>query len=67
MSSFVGYNSKYFFQIQPPVLFWRAEAASHGHVDKHFLRRCGIGCVWMRSDAIITPYVGVSYTINDYM
>lgn len=66
MSSFVGYNSKYFFRSNPLSSSGELKQQATGMWTNTFFAGAGLG-VLDASDAIITPYVGVSYTINDYI
>lgn len=66
MSSFVGYNSKYFFRSNPLSSSGELKQQATGMWTNTFFAGAGLG-VFDASDAIITPYVGVSYTINDYI
>jgi len=64
MSSFVGYNSKYFYRSN--ALSTPDDYQATGMWTNTFFTGAGLG-VFDADDAIITPYVGVSYTINDYV
>jgi hypothetical protein len=66
MSSFVGYNSKYFFRSNPLSSSGELKQQATGMWTNTFFAGAGLG-VFDASDAIVTPYVGVSYTINDYI
>lgn len=66
MSSFVGYNSKYFFRSNPLSSSGELKQQATGMWTNTFFAGAGLG-VFDADDAIITPYVGVSYTINDYV
>ena len=66
MSSFVGYNSKYFYRDNPLSSSNELKKQATGMWTNTFFAGAGLG-VFDASDAIITPYVGVSYTINDYI
>jgi hypothetical protein len=66
MSSFIGYNSKYFFRSNPLSSSGELKQQATGMWTNTFFAGAGLG-VFDADDAIITPYVGVSYTINDYV
>ncbi len=66
MSSFIGYNSKYFFRSNPLSSSGELKQQATGMWTNTFFAGAGLG-VFDASDAVITPYVGVSYTINDYI
>jgi hypothetical protein len=64
ISSFLGYNSKYFYRSN--ALSTPDDYQATGMWTNTFFTGAGLG-VFDADDAIITPYVGVSYTINDYV
>jgi len=66
ISSFVGYNSKYFYRDNPLSQPDNAIKQATGMWTNTFFGGAGLG-VFDAGDAIITPYIGVSYTINDYI
>ena len=66
MSSFFGYNSKYFFRSNPLSKSGELSQIATGMWTNTFYAGSGLG-VFDAGDAIITPYIGISYTINDYI
>ena len=66
VSSFMGYNTKYFFRSNPLSSSGPLKQSATGMWTNTFFAGAGLG-VFDADQAIITPYIGISYTINDYI
>ena len=65
ISTFFGYNSKYFYRSNPLMEEGKVETKSAMWTNT-FYAGSGLGVIETDS-AVITPYVGGSWTINDYV
>tara|TARA_B110000305_G_C19419721_1_gene630161 strand:+ start:405 stop:1403 length:999 start_codon:yes stop_codon:yes gene_type:complete len=66
ISSFFGYNTKYFYRSNPLAQSGTLKQQATGMWTNTFFAGSGLG-VFETGDAVITPYIGASWTINDYI
>jgi len=66
ISSFFGYNTKYFYRSNPLASAGSLKQQATGMWTNTFFSGAGLG-VFETENAVITPYIGASWTINDYI
>jgi len=66
VSTFFGYNTKYFYRSNPLMANGKLSQNKSGMWTNTFYAGAGLGVVETDS-SVITPYVGASWTINDYV
>ena len=66
VSTFFGYNTKYFYRSNPTMSGTELKNQRTGMWTNTFYTGAGLGVVETDS-SVITPYVGASWTINDYI
>ena len=66
ISSFFGYDTKVFYRDNPLSVDNALSEMKTGMWTNTFFGGAGLG-VFDMDDAIVTPYIGGSYTINDYL
>jgi hypothetical protein len=66
ISSFFGYDSKYFYRSNALATDGPAEEQATGMWTNTFYSGAGLG-VFDLTDSVVTPYIGASWTINEYV
>ena len=66
VSTFFGYNSKYFYRSNPLMKEGKLSENKSAMWNNTFYAGSGLGVIETDS-TVITPYVGGSWTINDYV
>jgi hypothetical protein len=66
ISPFFGYSSKYFYRSNPLMAKGKLSQQATAMWMNNFYLGSGLGVIQTDS-TVITPYAGVSWTINDYM
>ena len=66
ISTFFGYNSKYFYRSNPLMSGTKLSNQKTAMWTNTFYSGVGLGVI-DTDTAVITPYVGASWTINDYI
>jgi hypothetical protein len=66
ISSFFGYDSKYFYRSNPLATDGPAKQQATGMWTNTFYSGAGLG-VFDLTDSVVTPYIGASWTINEYV
>jgi len=66
ISSFFGYDTKVFYRDNPLSVDNALSEMKTGMWTNTFFGGAGLG-VFDMDDAVVTPYIGGSYTINDYL
>jgi len=66
ISSYFGYDSKYFYRSNPLATSGKLKQQATGMWTNTFFGGAGLG-VYDLTDAVITPYIGASWTSNDYI
>ncbi|MFL2938110.1 MAG: hypothetical protein ACJZ7A_03325 [Opitutales bacterium] len=65
ISAFFGYDSKYFYRSNPLAQKGDLEQVQTAMWTNTFFGGAGLGII-ETDDSVITPYVGASWTVNDY-
>jgi hypothetical protein len=66
VSTFFGYSSKYFYRSNPLMASGKLSQQKTAMWTNAFFAGAGLGVIETDS-SVITPYVGASWTINDYI
>ena len=66
ISAFFGYDSKYFYRSNPLAQKGDLEQVQTAMWTNTFFGGAGLGII-ETDDSVITPYVGASWTVNDYI
>jgi hypothetical protein len=66
ISTYFGYNSKYFYRSNPTMSGTELKKQQTGMWTNTFFAGSGLG-VFETDSSVITPYVGASWTLNDYI
>ena len=66
VSSYFGYDSKYFYRSNPLATDGPLKQQATGMWTNTFFAGAGLG-VFDAENSVITPYIGASWTINDYI
>jgi hypothetical protein len=67
LSPFTGYNTKYFYRSNPLSSSGELKQQATGMWTNTFYAGAALGVFELADNALIIPYVGMSYTINDYI
>lgn len=66
ISSFFGYDTKYFYRSNPLATDGPAKQQATGMWTNTFFSGAGLG-VFDLTDSVVTPYIGASWTTNEYV
>ena len=66
ISAYFGYDSKYFYRSNPLATDGKLKQQATGMWTNTFYTGAGLG-VFEYSDSVVTPYIGGSWTINEYV
>ena len=66
VTSYLGYDSKYFYRSNPLATDGPLKQQATGMWTNTFFAGAGLG-VFDAENSVITPYIGASWTINDYI